>query len=358
MALSFGALMPLSHVLRGSARGNEPVMFRSHLHTVALRPESRRQSWCSTCLLAMSTAAAVRQTRQCELRVREEDRRKCSAEVMLDFERKGFLRMPEILSPEEVSSVRKTVYAVRSSDECVLQGLRHQIRVQFGAEDARACSDVAACRAKLRGLEKRGQISFLQYFNLHRRSKKLREVATSPRLAFWASRLLGVPRVRLYQDSLFEKRPGDGATDWHSDLGLAPFDTNSFLTIWLPLTSISAKGSSLVYAIGSHRDFALPFHGDMDEDLSGRYKLHRTGVIHPGDATVHHGWTLHSSTGVPRAGPLRLAWTLGFVADGARLLRKGELWDCEDAVSYEDWARELGPGARVDHPMVPLLPEA
>ena len=32
-------------------------------------------------------------------------------------------------------------------------------------------------------------------------------------------------------------------------------------------------GSSLVYAIGSHRDFALPFHGDLDEDLSGRYKL-------------------------------------------------------------------------------------
>ena len=84
-------------------------MFRSHLHTVALRPESRRQSWCSTCLLdswqnvsshyfplltllpsvprssgtasaeAMSTAAAVRQTRQCELRVREEELHSISA---------------------------------------------------------------------------------------------------------------------------------------------------------------------------------------------------------------------------------------------------------------------------------------
>ena len=28
-----------------------------------------------------------------------------------------------------------------------------------------------------------------------------------------------------------------------------------------------------MYAIGSHRDFALPFHGDLDEDLSGRYKV-------------------------------------------------------------------------------------
>ena len=56
------------------------------------------------------------------------------------------------------------------------------------------------------------------------------------------------------------------------------------------------KGSSLVYAISSHKDFvpapglqvqgrsmragqmaaeALPFLGDVDEDLSGRYKLQR-----------------------------------------------------------------------------------
>ena len=41
-----------------------------------------------------------------------------------------------------------------------------------------------------------GEISFLQYFNLHRHSGELRELALSPRFAFWASRLLGVPRVR------------------------------------------------------------------------------------------------------------------------------------------------------------------
>lgn len=34
----------------------------------------------------------------------------------------------------------------------------------------------------------------------------------------------------------------------------------------------------MVYAIGSHRDFALPFHGDLDEDLTGRYKLWSEGL--------------------------------------------------------------------------------
>ncbi|CAE7528050.1 unnamed protein product, partial [Symbiodinium sp. CCMP2456] len=330
---------------------SEQLVFGSHLHWLPPRPT--RRSWCASCLVVFSLARTSQRLRQ--LRVRDEDRSRCSAEVMLDFERKGFLKMPQILAPEEVDSLSELVSATCRSEECVLEALRHQIRVQYGAASATSCSDIAACRAKLRSLEKRGEISFLQYFNLHRHSGELRELALSPRFAFWASRLLGVPRVRLYQDALFEKRPGDGATDWHSDLGLAPFDTNSFVTIWLPLTSISTKGSSLVYAISSHKDFALPFLGDVDEDLSGRYKLQRTGGLLPGDATAHHGWTLHSAAGIPKTAPPRLAWTLGFVADGA-CLRRGELELGEDAVSYEAWAKELGPGARVEHPMVPLLP--
>lgn len=44
-----------------------------------------------------------------------------------------------------------------------------------------------------------------------------------------AAQLLGVPRVRLYQDSIFTKRSGDGPTLWHSDLNMAPFDTNDFV---------------------------------------------------------------------------------------------------------------------------------
>lgn len=42
-----------------------------------------------------------------------------------------------------------------------------------------------------------GEVSFLQYFNLHRKSAKLRELAMSPRFSFWATRLLGVSKVRL-----------------------------------------------------------------------------------------------------------------------------------------------------------------
>jgi hypothetical protein len=78
-------------------------------------------------------------------------------------------------------------------------------------------------------------------------------------LAFYGA---GVPAVRVYQDALFIKRSGDGPTRWHSDLNMAPFDTNDFLTCWIPLQSVPPQaegGSSLSFATGSHRDFALPY---------------------------------------------------------------------------------------------------
>ena len=85
-----------------------------------------------------------------------------------------------------------------------------------------------------------------------------------------------------------------------------------------------------------------------------------SGSMLPGDASIHHGWTLHSANAVPPSGPLRLAWALSFVADGARVRSNakcsgGDGRD-EDAVSYEGWIDELEDD-KVDHPMVPLLPE-
>jgi hypothetical protein len=71
-------------------------------------------------------------------------------------------------------------------------------------------------------------------------------------------------------------------THWHSDLRMAPLDTNAFVTFWLPLRAIrgGAADSGLLFARGSHRDFALPFWHDLERaDLSGRgYQLRDTGV--------------------------------------------------------------------------------
>jgi len=70
----------------------------------------------------------------------------------------------------------------------------------------------------------------------------------NPRLAATAAALLGAPRLRLYQDCAFVKRPGFGATNWHSDLRMAPLDTNAFVTAWIPLRPIQARDRVRVYA--------------------------------------------------------------------------------------------------------------
>ena len=82
--------------------------------------------------------------------------------------------------------------------------------------------------------------------------------------------------MRLYQDSTFCKRPGDGPTRWHSDLNMAPLDCNDFVTAWIPLEAVPSRkrgGSPLVFASGSHRDFALNHWQDarLRRDLTGRY---------------------------------------------------------------------------------------
>lgn len=64
---------------------------------------------------------------------------------------------------------------------------------------------------------------------------------------------------------------------------MAPLDTNAFVTAWVPLRPIAGGGrdSGLLFAAGSHRDFALPFWHDISKmpGLEGRgYRVEGTGA--------------------------------------------------------------------------------
>ena len=97
----------------------------------------------------------------------------------------------------------------------------HSTRVMLGEEAAfddfgeAVTEDVGDWMEGLEDVE----LPFLQAFNCWRHfPEHFERLARCPRLAATAAQLLGVDRVRLYQDSLFLKRPGDGSTRWHSDL--------------------------------------------------------------------------------------------------------------------------------------------
>ena len=296
---------------------------------------------------------------------------KLSDASLLAFERQGHWTSRGILPASRVRGLQPVVAAAAHAQR--LAAHKQKVRVLLG-EEAVASAERKAARAgddalleilreTLEGLPG-GSIPFLQSFNLWRTSRELAALAACPELAGTASALLGgAPGVRLYQDSLFVKRPDDGPTHWHSDLAMAPLDTNRFVTVWLPLQPVPAEedgGSGLVFASGSHRDVALHFwHGcDPAEaaDASHRgYAEASAGALQVGDATWHHGWTLHCASPNALRAP-REALAFSFFADGAtRLERPQRAPHAEDSESYAAWLGDVKPGKPARHAMLPLV---
>ena len=222
-----------------------------------------------------------------------------SAPDLLHFERRGWLCVRNVLDATEAEALFPAVMT-----------------------SAREFKDAVEAEVRAGG-------SYLQVHNFHERCEATRQIATSARLGALAAALLGVGRVRLYGSSLFLKSVGMDATGWHSDLHTCPLDTNQFVTLWLPMRSLTLEDSALVYAAGSHRDFALPYwytQEAMESDLDGRgYDVEEASPpLRAGDCTAHTGWTLHCAP--PQAEDAargRAALSLSYVVDGAPVLPIG-----------------------------------
>jgi ectoine hydroxylase-related dioxygenase (phytanoyl-CoA dioxygenase family) len=247
-------------------------------------------------------------------------------------------------------------------DQNILTAWKHKLKINLGLETEETEGlTVSECEKLLSDVDKE-DIPFMQLFNMWYASDDVRSLALSTELGQVAAQLLGTKSVRLYQDALFVKRSGDGPTRWHSDLNMAPFDTNDFVTCWIPLQRVPSQsngGSGLSFATGSHRDFALPFWSEPTEvDLAERYQVVTNYEgFEVGDCTFHHGWCLHSAPGntLPDT---RYAYSISFVADGVNLLQEeGHIRypDNEDFQSYRLWIDDIGWGGLADHPLIPIV---
>lgn len=234
------------------------------------------------------------------------------------------------------------------------------------------------------GMDPLSDLPFLQHFNTWRTEKSntptVRELCLSPYLAESASILMDVPTVRLYQDSLFHKRPGDGWTPWHSDARMAPFDTSNMITFWIPLQQVPKPeegGTGLLFVDGSHSDFALPYWNGADDAEYDRLEVRYGGAnddgvshhmpLNVGDVTVHNGWTLHcaDAADLMEEDENRYAYAVTFVCGRAEV-RENVLsddskggstpkGDKEDVWSFRSWVEEVKPRSEFSNPSVPIV---
>ena len=286
-----------------------------------------------------------------------------SLQTQLYYSRNGHAALRSFLAPDLIRNLREDL--VRHASSRTLQAYQQKVEVAGSAEMASKCTTVEECIEALTNVGvPADSLPFLQHFNAWKYVATARSVAKSARLAHAAATLLDVPSVRLYQDSIFHKRPGDGPTPWHSDARMAPFDTSKMITFWInlqPVPDQEVGGTGLLFADGSHADFALPYWNGNDgheyERLEERYsKTSHHMPISCGDCTVHAGWTLHCAD---EAIDERMAYAVTFVdskaevrEDASALQSKG---DNEDRWSYSTWIEEVSPRRMFHHPAVPIV---
>ncbi|CAJ1942754.1 unnamed protein product [Cylindrotheca closterium] len=290
---------------------------------------------------------------------------KVGLRTQLDYSRNGHAVLRDHIDPKLLKDVRTAVMGHAQMEE--IKSWRQKVQVALDSpEIAASCKTIEDCQEQLESL---GivDIPFLQYFNTWRTLPVVKELAYA--LAESASILLDVPKVRLYQDSIFWKRSVDGPTPWHVDSKMAPFDTSHFVTFWIPLTPVPSSGTGLMFCSKSHADFALPYWNPVSvsgkessewDRLEHRYpeKIIDYMPMKVGDLTVHSGWTLHCAGASDQTSD-RIALAISFVDANAEIrpdaLDTTGKGDNEDLNGYLEWATSVKPRSKFEHPMVPIV---
>ncbi len=165
-----------------------------------------------------------------------------------------------------------------------------------------------------------------RFVRLSWHSAAIREFVLDRRFGTIAASLLGVGAVRVYQDAFLRKRPGTPATPWHNDATYWPHDGPG-LTMWLPLVDLPADSGLLSFVpLESTRDVVGRYElaAESEEvvaDLIERegWTVRTHGPMRAGDATFHHGMTLHRADA--NASTIdRDVFTVIYYADGARIV--------------------------------------
>jgi hypothetical protein len=201
------------------------------------------------------------------------------------FAEHGYWIAPVVLSPEEIDRCRSAMDRVRAGE------------YRTGTAPTLDLPDPPDERA-LRKID-----------NAWWADPDLAALATDARIGAMAARLLGVDRIRLWQDQLLHKPPsGEDRTrigwhqDWDSWRTVASIDR--FVTAWVALDDVDASNGAMQVLPGSNHwgllDGQSDFLGtDLDTQLDRLAAAHdvepRLLEMRAGQVSFHHVLTFHGS---------------------------------------------------------------
>jgi ectoine hydroxylase-related dioxygenase (phytanoyl-CoA dioxygenase family) len=164
-------------------------------------------------------------------------------------------------------------------------------------------AEAAAHRAQLEGAE--AVIGNLHYQSkIHTVMRSPLALATDERVLDIVASLIG-PDILLYNCTYIIKEPASAAhVSWHQDLTYWGFDGDAQVSLWLALSAADETSGCMQMLPGSHRRGSVPHRPTDDSSNVLLQGQTATGIdtraavhcpLRPGQASFHHGWTLHCS---------------------------------------------------------------
>jgi ectoine hydroxylase-related dioxygenase (phytanoyl-CoA dioxygenase family) len=246
----------------------------------------------------------------------------------------GFIRLPNVLSPEILSEFSPEISQVVDADN----------RLKDIPIEKRSLYDQA----------------FVQVTNIWTRNEHVRELAFSKRLARIAAELMGTRGVRMWHDQALYKEPAGGFTPWHVDQHYWPMVGPNSITAWIPLQAVPIEMGPLCFGRGSHRKRIcrdLEISAESEQQIRDEVRQAKIDEVQEpyalGDVSFHLGWTLHRAGPNQTAKPRRV-FTIIYMDIDMRLAPPANK---NQQLDWETWTPSTNVGEIMDDPLNSILYE-
>ena len=189
--------------------------------------------------------------------------------------------------------------------------------------------EVPGHRQSLENAEKR--YGPLHYENkIHTVLRSAAELVSHPSLLDTVEQILG-PDILVYNATyIIKEANSSGHVSWHQDLTYWGLDSDDQVSVWLALSVADEQSGCMRMIPGSHLAGERPHDiatSDVDNLLYQSQTVHDVNEpesvncpLRPGQASLHHGWTLHSS--LPnRSNNRRIGLNIQYIAPHVRQVK-------------------------------------